>query len=599
MHSSNRKIGLDQHYFGALGLPHKGLLKACLAIALLAVIALPFAPVAECAVNLTIRSDTQALVAGAENTIAFTVANTGNYTANDVVASASIGSSLTGGNLMMIVGGDGRYNLSAIAPGEEARFNMTVYVSPSAAGQIVQISFTISYRNESSAATTSVTRSVGFSVSNRDLDAATVVPRIVPGELNPGQNNTLLLVLENEGLREATNISVSIGYPGAGAGTSGASQAGSLLGALTTTQTGSIQGSSQFIIYGSSGRWVIDSIGPNGTAEIPITLYALPSTAGAIFLFPVQLSYSDGFTYVQETRYAGARVLPSPSEATSFSVQLSTQEVVAGRVNSLEMKIKNIGSGEASGAVLGIGFSQSQPQSSLSFSSPSSIVLIGSDGTWALGNMGPGEERAVNLSVYVPASASGSITALSASIYYTDQMLRSRQESKQLGLLVKGEVSLVVLETSTFPQNVTPGKAFSVSVTMINIGSAPAKSAILKPSGNGALRPASTDRIFIGDIAVDVPSSFTLSMVGDNITSGSYVLNLSYTYKDSLGQIQESSLLVPLTIRVAEASNGSQQPSQPAYALFLGAYWPYIAGGAAAAVALAAIYMMRRKRGGT
>lgn len=193
-------------------------LKPALAIALLVAIMMPLLPPAEGAVNITLRSDTQVLVAGAENTIRFTVANTGNNTANEVVASASIGTSLTGGNLLMIVGGDGRYNLSTIGPGEESQFNMTVYVSPSAVGQIIQISFTISYRNESAVATTSVTRSVGFSVSNRDLGSATLVPRIVPGEINPGQNNTLTLAIDNVGKRGATNISVSLGYPGSSAG---------------------------------------------------------------------------------------------------------------------------------------------------------------------------------------------------------------------------------------------------------------------------------------------------------------------------------------------------------------------------------------------
>ncbi|MDI9644695.1 MAG: hypothetical protein QFX35_05700, partial [Candidatus Verstraetearchaeota archaeon] len=154
-----------------------------------------------------------------------------------------------------------------------------------------------------------------------------------------------------------------------------------------------------------------------------------------------------------------------------------------------------------------------------------------------------------------------------------------------------------VLETSTFPQNVTPGKPFSVSVTVINIGSAPAKSAILYPSGDGAIRPASGDKVFIGDIAVDVPSSFTLSMVGENLSSGAYQITIPYTYKDSLGQIRESSLPVLLNLRVAEASNGAQQPAKPGYVSFLEAYWIYILAAAVLILALAAIYLTRRKRG--
>lgn len=564
---------------------------------LISIIPLVSVPSAECAVNFSLLSDRQILVAGAENTIRFTLSNLGSTTASEVIASASIGTSLTGGNLMMIVGGDGRFDLSSIGPGEAKSFNMTVYVSPSAAGQIVQISFSISYRGDS--VTTTATRSVGFSVANKDLASAVLVPRLSPNEFRPGQNNTAQLVIENTGMREARNVTVVLGHPG-GAGTSQLTGGSSLLTALTPTTT-TLQGSSQFIIYDSAGQWVVGSIGANGTVTIPVTIYALASTAGSVFLFPVQLSYSDGFTFVQETRYAGIRVLPAPSETTSFSISLSAQEVIAGRTNQLELTLKNIGSGPVSGAVLGIGFSGSQLPSiggtgSVSIPQSSSLVLVGSDGTWVLGDLKPGEEARVSVSVYVPPSSAGSVATLSTSLFYTDSLQRSKQETKQAGILVKGQVDLIVLETSTFPQNVSSGKPFSVSVTIINLGTSPAKSAILTPSGSGELRPVTSDRIFIGDIAVDVPSSFTLSLVGENLTSGTYSLNLTYTYKDSLSQIQQGYLVVPVNLKVASNSNGQTQPSQPEYQVFLNSYWPYILALAAALV-LIALLLRRRKRG--
>ncbi|MEM4657273.1 MAG: hypothetical protein QXX77_02485 [Candidatus Methanosuratincola sp.] len=579
-------VGINRRKGGVLAL-----------LLLISIILLVSVQPAECAVNLSLLSDKQVLVAGTENTIRFTISNLGNTAANEVIASATIGTSLTGGNLMMIVGGDGRFDLSTIGPGENKSFTMTVYVSPSAAGQILQISFSISYRGDS--VTTTATRSVGFSVPNKDLESPVLVPRLMPNEFRPGQNNTAYLIIENTGMRDARNVTLVLGHPG-GAGTSQLTGSSSLLTALTPTTT-TVQGSSQFIIYDSAGRWVVDSVGANGTVAIPVTIYALASTAGSVFLFPVQLSYSDGFTYVQETKYAGIRVLPAPSETTSFSISLSTQEVIAGRINHLDVTLKNIGSGPVSGAVLGIGFSGSQLSSiastgSVSIPQSSSLVLIGSDGTWVIGDLSQGEEAHVNVSVYVPPSSAGSVATLSTSLFYTDSLQRSKQETKQAGILVKGQVDLIVLETSTFPQNVSSGKPFSVSVTMINLGTSPAKSAILTPSGTGELRPVTSDRIFIGDIAVDVPSSFTLSLVGDNLTSGVYNLNLTYTYKDSLSQIQENYLIVPINIKVTTNSNGQAQPAQPAYQIFLNSYWPYILALAALLV-LTAMLLRRRKRG--
>lgn len=166
----------------------------------------------------------------------------------------------------------------------------------------------------------------------------------------------------------------------------------------------------------------------------------------------------------------------------------------------------------------------------------------------------------IPLKIFVSPTASGTLTTFTMSTSYTDANLRSKQQVNYLGMIVRGVVDLVVLDTSTFPSQITLGKPFSITVSLINLGTTTAQSVMVSPSENQGLQPAGYDKIFLGDLAVNVPSSFTLTYSAINITTGKYVLNLEYTYRDNLGQKLKGTLNVPVNI-VVSTTNATSNSS--------------------------------------
>jgi hypothetical protein len=149
---------------------------------------------------------------------------------------------------------------------------------------------------------------------------------------------------------------------------------------------------------------------------------------------------------------------------------------------------------------------------------------------------------------------------------------------------------MLILGTSTFPSTVKSGTPFSLTVNFLNLGTTTAQSMIITPNGTSGLQPSSTDKIFLGDLAVNIPSSFTISYTAIDVTSGSYNVNLNYTYKDSLGGIFVDTLKVPFKLTVG--TNITTQSQGDA----LGGILPYISLVAASTIVTAGLLYLRRRR---
>jgi hypothetical protein len=130
---------------------------------------------------------------------------------------------------------------------------------------------------------------------------------------------------------------------------------------------------------------------------------------------------------------------------------------------------------------------------------------------------------------------------------------------------------------------------------LINLGTATAQSVIITPNGTGGVQPVSLDRVFLGDLPINVPSSFTLTYTAANVTSGTYGVSLEYSYKDSLGQKLVGYMDVPmrLTIETNATSGSNGQAQQPPVFAAILSYLPYII---IIIVLVVAVYLYRRHR---
>ena len=631
--------------------------------------------------NLNVSIDRATLTAGTNNQLYLTVKNVGDTTALQIWVSLSLPASATGGALMILNGSDGRWYIDSLASSESQSIPVTIYVSPSAAGSAYQLTVTLSYQYYGSR---TETRVIGVYVPPLEVQGAVLSASINPYEVIFGKNNDLILKIKNVGDAEAKQVSVAITMPGAASGASPLS------------------------LIGSDGRWNLESIGPGEEATIPITLYALASSAGQTYQLPVTLSYSDYIRSKSETRYLTVVVPFSTSPSVNFEVGVTPQDLKAGEVNKLRIQLYNKGDSDASyvqvvlnmppstaaglplvlqgsdgrwlidkiasgGAVTleaevyvspsasGVAYQSSLTMSyydslsrsrqetryislnvpavysplavidvsvnknelrsgevnelnltiknegdgaasslAVSLSIPgsqsltTSMALLESDGIWYLGELPPGESVVIPLKIFVSPTASGTLTTFTVSTSYTDTNLRSRQQVNYLGMIVRGVVDLVVLDTSTFPSQITLGKPFSITVSLINLGTTTAQSVLVSPSANQGLQPAGYDKVFLGDLAVNVPSSFTLTYSATNITTGKYVLNLEYTYRDNLGQKLKGMLNVPLNIIVA--TTNATSTSAPSGITSAGVFSPTYIAVVLVVVAIAAAFVYFRKR---
>ncbi len=563
------------------------------------------------AANMKIEANTLILIAGAENQVTFTVTNNGNAIVNDVIASLNMPSSLTSGTSMILLGSDGSWSFGTLSPGAKATFVANIYVSPSAVGTLIELSFTFTYVEGGT--DTYAMKSIGMSVANKELTRASLSPRFSTFELKAGTNNTFMLIVDNVGNTDATNVSIILSMPGASSSTPDLSSSSlSLLTDMSSSMT-SLTGSSstQFMLTATNGGWNVTRIKAGESLSIPIILYASPDAMGSIFQFSVALSYNDNLTYRDETKYVYAMVPTIATSSNNFEVEINNQNLIAGQINNVSIKVKNTGDFTANMVTLqvtmpGVQLSSSSLPSSYSglsgfdlssTSSSMSLVIINNDGTWTLGNMASGEEREVSLNILATPSSAGSVTSITAALSYTNNFFESKEESKSIGILVNGIVDIMVLQTSTYPVNITVGKAFSLSINIINLGTSAAEGMIIIPSGNSNFTLSTSEKLFLGDIEANVPASFTLSYIPADITTGHYVLPLSFTYKDNLGQNLQGYIDIPFSVTVSNTSSSNETVTQSSLISMIIANWQYIAIVAVVIVALAVILLMRKRSG--
>ena len=556
-------------------------------LAIMVVSSFAVAPVSASA-NLNVDASTIMLTAGTVNRITFNVTNTGNAIANDVIVSLGTTGSFTAGTSMILVGGDGSWSLGTLSPGAKSSFTADIYVSPNAVGSLIELGCSFTFVEGGTASY--MRKSIGMSVSNKMLTGASLYPHFSTFELEAGANNTFYLIVDNVGSTAATNVSIILGMPGTSSTSSSVdtSSTASLLEGLTGSITSlPSSGSTQFMLTATTGGWNVSRINAGQSISIPITIYASPKSMGSIFQFSVALSYNDNLTYVSETKYVYANVPTIASSSSNIDVDVDSQSLIAGQINNLTIKVSNAANFTVKAVTLQLSMPGSQlSASSSSLSSLSSItgatssvplVLMDTDGSWSLGDMGPGEERYVTVSILATPRSAGSVTSITASASYTDNFYNSKQESKSIGLVLQGLVDIAVLQASTYPVNITDGKSFSLSVNIINLGTSNANGMIIIPISTSHLAPRSNEKVFVGDVETNMPVSFTVSYLPTGISSGQYVIPLSFIYKDDLGQTLAGNIDVPVTITVsAGESNGSGSGSTSPIISALMENWYYI-----------------------
>lgn len=502
--------------------------------------------------DLDVSTSTQTLSAGTTNSVSFTMTNNGGTEADNITISISVA-----GLPMILSGSDGNYFIQSLIPGQSNTIAVPIFVSPSAAGGVYQITFTIAYDQKA----TPVTRTIGVSVPIPP-SSVQLVTDVSPSTLQIGIVNQVNFTISNTGTSNITSLQAVLTLPQAS--TAGA----------------------PFTLENSDGKYFIGNLTAGQSVNLTANVFVSPSAAGAIYPFSLTITYYDNYGIArQETRTLNLNVPQVLGPVINMT--LSSNGLVSGVVNYINLTVQNMGNRPADALVVQI----TLPGSA---TGTSTAILEGSNGIWTFNTLNPGDVQVIPLQIFVSPSISGTLLSFTVSSSYSDAGYKAQQQTNNFGMIVRGNINLVILGTSTFPTTVVAGQPFSLTVNFINLGTATAQSVVLTPNGTDMLQPTSNTNIFLGDLAINVPSSFSISFnTTSGVTAGQYSVSLPYTYKDPLGNSYSSVLNIAFSLSVTtnSTSGGSTGQTRGSFLIDL-----LIAILIIVVIAVVVLFWIRRRR---
>lgn len=179
-------------------------------------------------------------------------------------------------------------------------------------------------------------------------------------------------------------------------------------------------------------------------------------------------------------------------------------------------------------------------------------------GTSQLGDLEPGEAVTLTLSLVLnKASATGRVDQ-TFTLDYRDSSSKTytHDETANLALGTAGRRSpqLMVSAHTTDPEHPAPGEAFTLTLTVTNVGTGTAERVLARLGGEDGLDPflplGSSNVGYAAEIAPGEAVSFEQSLLMDGAAEGgAYPLNVGLSYANSLGEpLTETELIGLLTL---------------------------------------------------
>ena len=298
---------------------------------------------------------------------------------------------------------------------------------------------------------------------------------VEPAVVAPGQLCRLYLELHNVGDASASNVVVSI------AGTN-------------------------FVPELSSSVKTVGSLQSDEHATVWQEMRAVPNIESGAYPVTVAINYGDeaGYTYAS-TETVGIKVLaPTPTVKPQAGkpqivIESFTAEPlpVPGDTFTLTLTLHNSGSGAARNV-------------SLTHGAPSSFAVLGTGNVTSAGNLGWQQTVAVAIPLTVDRAAKAGVNLHPITLDYDNTAGEHVQSAQNIAIQVgQGEVAsatpepLVVIESyGAEPEPLTPGQPFTLTLRVLNVGTADAqrvmltlgkqgdasKSAPIAPLGTGNVR---------------------------------------------------------------------------------------------------------------
>ncbi|MCL5404293.1 MAG: hypothetical protein M1125_00415 [Candidatus Marsarchaeota archaeon] len=281
----------------------------------------------------------------------------------------------------------------------------------------------------------------------------------------------------------------------------------------------------------------IGTLLPNSTATVTVPVYVSPSAASTTVPVTFDVSYVNAYGYNETMPVTFGMYAVSPPN--KVSIGLSSNEITIGQLQNDSLYIINNDSSNISNV-------------SLQLTATSPLTIIGSDGYYSIGSIGPMKSFSVPVSLYITSSTN--VATLDAQLSY---VLNGQpySVSRSLSLLSPGYVNITNTGTTQLPDVATPGSVVSLTGTLLNTGSIPASAVTLITHSTNGVEVLGQNSTFLGSIGTYSPTAFTISVtLSRSIKPGAYEIPVTVAYINNLNQKESALLELPLAVSAANST---------------------------------------------
>ncbi|HWQ16307.1 MAG TPA: hypothetical protein VNL13_00550 [Sulfolobales archaeon] len=492
---------------------------------------------------ILLEPSTTSLKPGSINNISIRVSNLGDATIYNVSIGVSTqlqgSASLTPSQM-----------LSVLSPGMGSIISYQIYVPSSAAGSTIILTFTVNYIDQYGVARV-LSQQLGFYVVS--LEQPQIVINISSNTIQPGLNN-LSLYIVNRGGAPVYNLS------------------------LTITPASSLA------LVNSDGRIYVGDLPAGGVWSSQLTIFmarpsAIPQQMYSTSSVRVTLAYYDQSGSLRtETRDLSLIVLIQPI-VSPIEITIDPQVLVTGIINNVTLYLKNTGSQSIDNITISIGVA-------------GQLLMVGTT-AFQVKRLSIGEQLGIPARIYVPATASTAFLQIDLR-YYIDGTFY--QEVRSVGVISRGIIELRVTDYTVIPETPSPGQVFSITVTLTNQGTITASAVTATPLPTRDFRIFGSRSVFIGDMQVNSPTTFTITLIALNTTSpGRYEIPIQLTFYDNLRTPNTVNISIPVILGEGLRATMTPRSAGGSGLLELSAsWWVYIAIAAVIAF-IAGVFVGRRR----